>query len=378
MAAGKPTPLLRRYANAVIRRAVDPLAYMPAPSRRATTTPIAGVVGYYGWGNYGDELFLEVFRQHLEPPIRLRTVLDPEAGRIRGRAIGRAVRASDVMLIGGGDIVIPWSQGTRYWDKAYLRRPTFIAGVGVPTWGGSQFERLDGLQRFFQHPSVRYVSVRDAASAAFIRERLQPRVPVIEIPDLVCALHLPAVERPSDPPIFGVAVRRRQGKDDLTAVRGLAIRAQELGYRVRRIVLATGRTRLRDEEATAELDLPDTELVTSNDLSVITRAIGECTAMASMKFHGFVVATMYGVPCFVLMPTAKNRYLAEAIGRRDLLSHYGDRELADRLAAGIAPVDPAITDRLRRDAVAAVEGLRDVMVATTSATATNGSGNDKT
>lgn len=375
--AAKPTPVLRRYANAVIRRAVDPLAYLPAPGRPPTTTPVAGVVGYYGWGNYGDELFLEVFRQHLEPPVRLRTVLDPDAGRIRGRAIGRAVRASDVMLIGGGDIVIPWSQGTRYWDRAYLRRPTFIAGVGVPTWGGSQFERLDGLQRFFQHPSVRYVGVRDAASAAFIRERLQPRVPVIETPDLVCALELPAVARPSDPPLFGVAVRRRQGKDDLTAVRALALRAQELGYRVRRIVLATGRTRLRDEQTTAELDLPDTELVSSDDLSVITRAIGECTAMASMKFHGFVVATMYGVPCFVLMPTAKNRYLADMIGRRDLLSHYGDKDLPDRLAAGLAPIDPEITDRLRRDAVASVEHLRDAMLATTSGlevtVATNGS-----
>jgi polysaccharide pyruvyl transferase WcaK-like protein len=282
------------------------------------------------------------------------------------------------MLIGGGDIVIPWSQGTRYWDRAYLRRPTFIAGVGVPTWGGSQFERLEGLQRFFQHPSVRYVGVRDTASAAFIRERLQPRVPVIETPDLVCALDLPPVERPSDPPIFGVAVRRRQGKDDLTAVRALAIQAQQLGYRVRRIVLATGRTRLRDEETTAELDLPDTELVSSDDLTVITRAIGECTAMASMKFHGFVVATMYGVPCFVLMPTAKNRYLVDTIGRRDLLSHYGDKALGERLAAGLAPIDPGVVDRLRHDAVASVNELRDAMVATASGagtpSASNGSG----
>jgi polysaccharide pyruvyl transferase WcaK-like protein len=364
--AATPTPVLRRYANAVIRRAVDPLAYLPAPGRPPTTTPVAGVVGYYGWGNYGDELFLEVFRQQLEPPVRLRTVLDPRAGRIRGRAIGRAVRASDVMLIGGGDIVIPWSQGTRYWDRAYLRRPTFIAGVGVPTWGGSQFERRDALQRFFQHPNVRYIGVRDAASATFIRDRLQPRVPVIETPDLVCALELPAVERPADPPIFGIAVRRRKDKDDLTAVRALALRAQQLGYRVRRIVLGTGRTRLRDEEATAELDLPDTELVASDDLMVITRAIGECTAMASMKFHGFVVATMYGVPCFVLMPTAKNRYLVDTIGRRDLLSQFGDRQLGDRLAAGVAPIEPAVVARLRADAVASLVDLRASIVATTS------------
>ena len=197
--------------------------------------------------------------------------------------------------------------------------------------GGTKPEQLEPLRRFFQHASVRYVGVRDQASADYIRQRLEPRVPVITTPDLVCALELPEVVRPTDPPIFGVAVRRRQDADDLSAVRKLAVRAQELGYRVRRIVLATGRTKERDLEATAALGLPDTELIASDDLMTITRAIGECTAMASMKFHGFVVATMYGVPSFVLMPTAKNRYLVETLGRPDLMSHYGDHELADRL-----------------------------------------------
>src|SRR3954470_5444082 len=106
MAAGKPTPVLRRYATAVIPGVVGPPAYPPAPGRPPTTTPVAGVVGYYGWGNYGDELFLEVFRQRLEPAIRLRRVLDHRAGLFRHRAIGRAIRAVDLVLIGGGDIVI--------------------------------------------------------------------------------------------------------------------------------------------------------------------------------------------------------------------------------------------------------------------------------
>ena len=86
--AAKPTPVLRRYANAVTPPGRRPAGLPPGTRPPAHTTPVAGVVGYYGWGNYGDELFLEVFRQHLEPPVRLRTVLDPDAGRVRGRAIG--------------------------------------------------------------------------------------------------------------------------------------------------------------------------------------------------------------------------------------------------------------------------------------------------
>jgi polysaccharide pyruvyl transferase WcaK-like protein len=267
-----------------------------------------------------------------------------------------------VLLIGGGDIVIPWGGG-RYWERAFLRRPVFVAGVAVPTWGTTRPERLDPLRAFFRHPNVRYIGVRDPVSAGWIRDRLEPLAPVITTPDLVCSLSLPAVERPMDPPIFGVAVRRRRGKDDLSAVRSLCRRAIELGYRVRQIVLATGAVRLRDAEVTAELGIAGAEVVASDDLTTITRAIGECTAMASMKFHGVVVASMYGIPCFVLMPTAKNRYFVEALGRLDLLSHFGDHELADRLTRDPRPIDPAVVDRLRRDAVASLVDLRGRMIA---------------
>jgi polysaccharide pyruvyl transferase WcaK-like protein len=274
-----------------------------------------------------------------------------------------AVRASDLMLIGGGDIVVPWTPYSRYFDKAYLRRPVFVAGVGVPTWNRATPAGLAFLRRFFMHEQVRFVASRDEASSAWIREHLEPVAPVVTSPDLVWGLTLPPATRITDPPVFGVAVRRRKGRDDLSEVRRICVRAQELGYRVRRIVLATGRTRVRDLEATDELDLPGTELVASDDLAVISRAIGECTAMASMKFHGFVVATMYGVPCFVMMPTAKNRYLVEAIGRPDLLSVYNDPTLSERLTADPVPIAPEVRTRLRAEARTFLADLRDRMVA---------------
>jgi polysaccharide pyruvyl transferase WcaK-like protein len=352
---------VRRYLNAVARRAADPLAYLPRRPRNAGTPPAAGVVGYFGWGNYGDELFLEVFREHLAPAMRLRTVLDPVASD--ERRTGRAVRATDFMLIGGGDIVIPWTSRSRYWDPRFLRRPVFVAGVGVPTWRAPTPRGIATLRRFFQHRRVQFIGSRDVESSTWIRETLEPEAPVATSPDLVWALSLPPATRISDPPVFGVSVRSRKSPDDLTQVRHLCERAMALGYRVRRIVLATGQTRLRDLEATEALGLPDTELVTSEDLSVISRAIGECSAMASMKFHGLVVATMYGVPCIVLMPTAKNRHLIKEIGRPDLLSAFTDRELAERVTADPQPIDPGVRERMRSDAVTFLADLRSRMLA---------------
>lgn len=337
---------------------MDPLAYLPVPERPPTGHPLAGLVGFYGWGNYGDELFHQVFEQHLADPIVLRKVLNPDAGRFRGRQLGPIVRASDALVIGGGDIVIPWSTYSRYWERAFLRRPVFVAGVGVPTFRDPLPHAVDRLRMFFQHPSVRSIGTRDATSAQWIRDNLRPSAPVVAAPDLVCALRLPPVERPADPPIFGVAVRRRSGPDDLTQVRRLCERAQALGYRLRRIVLSTGRVRMRDLAATAELGFADTELVSSDDLDDITRAIGECTAMASMKFHGVVVAAMYGVPAFVMMPTAKNRYFMEDIGRPDLVSQYSDETLPERLTRDPQPIPEEVRRRLRDGAEAYLRDLK--------------------
>jgi polysaccharide pyruvyl transferase WcaK-like protein len=341
---------------------MDPLAYLPAPVRGPTSHPEAGLVGFYGWGNYGDELFYQVFEQHLADPIRLRKVLNPDAGRFRGRGLGPAVSASDAIVIGGGDIVIPWSTYSRYWERVFLRRPVFVAGVGVPTWGEPVPEAVSRLRDFLQHPSVRSIGTRDPVSAQWIRDNLQPSAPVVAAPDLVCALNLPPVERPSDPPIFGVAVRRRSGTDDFTQVRRLCERAISLGYRLRRIVLATGSTRVRDLAAMGELGFEDTELVSSDNLDDITRAIGECTAMASMKFHGVVVAAMYGVPAFVLMPTAKNRYFMADIGRLDLLSSFSDETLPERLTRDPQAIDEAVRRRLREGAEAYLRDLRAAVI----------------
>ena len=177
-------------------------------------------------------------------------------------------------------------------------------------------------------------------------------------------VRLPHVERPADPPIFGIAVRKRAGTDDFTQVRKLAARAQELGYRVRRIVLATGRTRAADMEATRQLGLDDTDLIASDDLDTISRAIGECTAMASMKFHGVVVAAMYGIPAIVMMPTHKNRWLMDAIGRPDLLSQYGDPTLADRVTRDPVPIPEALRAQLRDGAEAHLRDLKARIIET--------------
>jgi polysaccharide pyruvyl transferase WcaK-like protein len=121
-------------------------------------------------------------------------------------------------------------------------------------------------------------------------------------------------------------------------VQRLCEKAKAEGYRIRQIVLATGPIGRADLEAADELILPGKELVVSEDLDDITRAIGESTALASMKFHGTVVATAYGIPSIVLSPTDKSRNLYRMIGQERLLSHLAHKDLPDKLAEVAKPI----------------------------------------
>jgi polysaccharide pyruvyl transferase WcaK-like protein len=333
--------------------------------RPAGGRPSVGLVGFYGPGNYGDELFLEVFRQHLGADLDLDVVFDSPIRPYFERPVRDAVRAHDAIVIGGGDLLVPWGLGDRYWLPDYLRRPVHIVGVGVPTWRPAKASVVEELGRFVRHGNVRSIVARDEESAAWIRDHLRPRVEVETAADLVFALDLPAVDRPSDPPILGITVRWREGGDDYTAVRALAARGRDLGYRLRTIVLSTGDVRAQDERAFEALaiDGPDVERVASHDLAVLTRAIGECTILASHKFHGTVVATSYGIPAISMSTTDKNRNLMRRLGRPDLVCAFDDPTLPERLTRSPVPPDPAVRSAMVQAATGALETLRSRLLA---------------
>jgi polysaccharide pyruvyl transferase WcaK-like protein len=327
---------------------------------------MAGVVGFYGWGNYGDELFLDVFREHLMPALRIRSLISPMQASSLVRRLDSGVRGADAIVIGGGDLLVPWERSARYWRPSYLRRPVFLAGIGVPRWRKSVPAVVARLGRFLSHPAVRAIGVRDAESAEWITSTLEPGVPVTVAPDLVWALTLPTATPPPGPPILGVAVRSAPTPDYLRHVRALCQRAVERGYRIRRLVLSTGATQAIDREAIGGLGFEDSELVTSDDLGDLSRAIGECALLASMKFHGVVVAAMYGVPAIALGATTKHRNLMTALGRPDLRVPFTDPGLPDVLDADLTPVDAASRDRIRHEAVASLVRLREGILASTT------------
>ncbi|MDQ7727287.1 polysaccharide pyruvyl transferase family protein [Halomonas sp. SpR8] len=306
--------------------------------------PVVGLAGFFGYGNYGDELFVTVYKQWLSPYFDLVFLSDVLDKPYYSRPIEEIVDSVDAIIIGGGDIVQPWGMDDRYFNKLFLKKPVFIIGVGVPIRSASSrnpnhIEKewiIDKYRNFFSHPSVKMIHARDDQSSNWIRRKLNPKVAVTEAPDIVCSMDLPsAIDSVSEVKTLGVVTRSRPNQeDDYSEILKVADKCLSMGWNVRHIILGTGRVGKKDYENADKLRIKK-ELVYSESLSELTEAIGGCSALLSMKFHGTVVATMYGIPSIVMVPTNKNRNFMNRIGRSDLLSKFDSPDLLQKF--GDAP-----------------------------------------
>ncbi|MGN7355972.1 polysaccharide pyruvyl transferase family protein [Paenibacillus sp. SAF-054] len=91
--------------------------------------------GYYGMGNFGDDLFLrtlqQVFAEH--------TVF-PWNGFMNPSEVDR-------VIVGGGDLITPYSFNSYYFPKELIHHPLWVYGVGIvdqypeETWPKEQVDR---------------------------------------------------------------------------------------------------------------------------------------------------------------------------------------------------------------------------------------------
>lgn len=327
----------------------------------AKNRPVLGVAGFFGHGNYGDELFLKVFEQFFGAEYQLKVLPDLPAKPYFSRPVEDMVAEVDGILLGGGDLIRPWGTDERYFHNAYLRKPVFALGLGVPIRIGSpeEAEKPHIARRysaFFNHANMKFVGVRDEDSRRWMEKHVKPETaPLVAAPDIVCALSLPEVDKGEDEQVLGIVTRQRPNRDtpdDYSELEKLARQLQERGWRIRHIILGTGIVGWRDVANAGDLDVPGKEIIYSQSLDELSAAIGRCTALASMKFHGSVVATMYGIPSIVLIPTSKNRSFMRRIDRSDLLSKFDATDNLDHFSPRPAPIDDQAVQMLRDQACA--------------------------
>lgn len=290
-----------------------------------------GLVGFFGWGNFGDELFLRAHQQHLGDLFELEVIHDIHREPYFSKPVQEMIAPYDAILIGGGDLINPVRVSGLYWQEAFLTKPVFVFGLGVPNVKWSRANVIDVYRRFFQHPNCNLVVARDVESFNWLKTNVDPTCELTWFPDPVCSLKLPAAKKNEDK-VLGVVMRsHRSLKEDFSVLRHMLEKAKKMDYQVKHLVLANLKLGKDDFDMARKIARNDEEIIVSESLDYLCQMIGSCSFLASIKFHGLVVATMYGVPTIAMSVTLKNRNFLRMIERPEMLCGYGSEGLSDRL-----------------------------------------------
>lgn len=321
-----------------------------------------GLVGYYGFGNYGDEYFKEVLEAAF-PDFEL-VVLHGHApeGGLDFSQLDERISSVDAILIGGGDLVIPYAWSSLYWRDEYLRKPVFIYGVGVPRWGGYNVDVVKRMRVFFQSPAVRGIVARDQESADWITKHLMPIVRVGREPDIVCAFQAPPVERVKGR--VGLILRAQGSGLSAQRIRWMADRVAATGHVPRLLVLATDRTAADDLASLATLGWGDADIILRDDLAKLTHELVSCEKVVSMKFHGCVVALAHGVPCLAMSGANKFKNFYQELELADWITNLGAEDFEARFEAFLAGTSEyTFPAAIREAARTGLDGLRAELAA---------------
>lgn len=274
-----------------------------------------GLVGFFGWGNFGDELFFQQWTNR--PNWHSFRVNDLTAKPYFSRPAIDVAADADALVIGGGDLIRTEAISPLYWNRAWIDRPLVISGIGVAEESGVQrADVVPRLRQFFQAANILSLSARDVRSQRWIESNLQPTLPVRLVPDLAFGIEAPAVQqRNSDDgahvPIIGLVFNKHYCESDMRLAEDL--RAAHLAGKInlRILVLATGQQLATERALLLDLNFRvPFEVFDSVDQMV--RGIAGLDLLYSAKFHGLVVAARHGIPSISLRTTSKAISLAES------------------------------------------------------------------
>jgi len=316
------------------------------------------VAGWVGSTNLGDELLFRLLRGLLADrgvtvgtpsvdPTGTAAVHDVEAfGHLGSSALRRSLVASDAFVFGPGGLL---QDETGIWNLPYhLRRLGPVRRAGIP-WAGIGLG-ADGLITDRGRSRVRRalvghtaIAVRDEPSAEALRALGVDRV--VRAADLAFLAEPPTVSRDG---VLGVCLRAPQSgrlrpgaldagrtwPDERAAALAAALddTCRATGLTTRFVALNAPTDSVVHRQVADQMTTPAE--VIEPDLDGVVGALARVDAVATMRYHGAVLAALGGAAVVALPHSPKLRSLAADLGPGATV-HDGE---ADGLAAAVSNV----------------------------------------
>lgn len=282
------------------------------------------ICGYYGMGNFGDELFLKTFQQifyedNIIPWCSCAGTLD--------------INKIDAVIIGGGDLIMPYFVNDSYLPPSLTDHPTWLYGVGVvdyydeKSWSRVEIEK--NKQRISKASKV---FARDPHSAELIK-RLGFHNDITVVPDIVFAY------RETKIPLTKFSNKKTIGAciysyDDFPfdKIVELFLHLSASGYHIVLIPVINkldnqfGDMKMCQRLQNALLEAkpqPSVTLMQPEYYLDITYAyLQSIDFLISFKLHPSLAAVRGGVPAFCFSKLGKTSYFLNSIGLGEYFSDF--------------------------------------------------------
>lgn len=267
-----------------------------------------GCAGYFGFNNYGDEIFLEVWKEklgfHKAITIMPNDILDD----------------IDKIIIGGGDLIWPYQVNNNYFHQSWYEnnRKVYIYGIGAPLPEKDNIKNSNVLalyRKFFN--DAEYLSVRDLESYCYVKDYLGiSKVQLVS--DLAwnfnCKTKIVKKHR-----TIGITYRRNP-KIKIDDIVKLCIYLIDAGYNILLIPLQDGYFNTRQlhkiilEEVQrfipyANINITQTNLDTAHKYATIA----SCEGYITLAFHGLLTALKERIPTLCLINDNKFEQLVKQL-----------------------------------------------------------------